>query len=200
MQQSLFIVISAPSGAGKSTLCDRLLEDFSDITYSVSCTTRPPRGKENDGEDYYFISDEGFRKRVKEGAFIEHAVVHGYCYGTLKSTVIEAMNEGQSVLMDIDVEGARQIRSYIAGADVSDPIQKGFIDIFIQPPSLDALRERLIGRMEDSEDVIEARLDSAEQEIRAASEYRYRIVNDDLEVAYRALCEILIAAGSQKIR
>ena len=199
MQQPLFIVISAPSGAGKTTVCDRLLEDFSDLTYSVSCTTRDPRGEETDGEDYHFVSEEGFSKRVKDGFFLEYADVHGSRYGTLKSTVIDALNEGQSVLMDIDVEGARQIRRYVAQTDNTDPIQKGFIDIFIRPPSIDALRERLLFRSEDSEDDIDVRLRNAEVEMNAADEYRYRVTNDDLEVAYRELCELLISVGSQRI-
>ena len=196
MQRPLFIVISAPSGAGKTTLCDRLLEDFPDLTYSVSCTTRDPRGGEMDGEDYHFVTPEGFERRVKEGLFLEHAPVHGARYGTLTGTVREALAEGQSVLMDIDVAGARQVREYAAKADASDPIQKGFIDLFIQPPSTEALVERLQTRGENTEEDISRRVHNAEVEMESASEYRYQITNDDLEVAYRELCELLIAEAS----
>lgn len=201
MQRPLFIVISAPSGAGKSTLCDRLLEDFPDMTYSVSCTTREPRGQEVDGVDYHFVSRDGFEERFKAGLFLEAATVHGERYGTLISTVEESLQEGQSVLLDIDVEGVRQIRRYASQAGPSDSIRKGLIDIFIEPPSIEALRERLINRAEDSSMAIARRLQHAREEIKAAGEYRYRIVNEELAVAYRELCELLIAeAGSRPDR
>lgn len=186
----LLIVISAPSGAGKTTLCDRLLEERRDLVYSVSCTTRTPRGEEVDGEDYFFLADADFRKRQAEGLFLEHAVVHGYRYGTLRETVDTALADGDSVLMDIDVQGAEQVRRAAMSAGES-LLGKGFVDIFIAPPSLEALRARLQARNEDSAEAIEQRLRNAEHEMARAPEFRYRVVNDDLEHAWRTLQEIV---------
>ena len=101
--EPILVIVSAPSGAGKTTLCDRLLEEIPEMVYSVSCTTRLPRGEEVDGEDYHFLSKTDFRARIEQGAFLEHAVVHGHYYGTLRESVAGALQDGQSVLMDIDV-------------------------------------------------------------------------------------------------
>ena len=133
----LLIVVSAPSGGGKSTLCDRLLASRHDMVYSVSCTTRPPRGREVDGLHYRFLSESEFERRVAAGDFLEHAVVHGARYGTLRHTVEEALRTGRSVLMDIDVQGAAQIRSALAARSVDDPLRSALVDIFIAPPSLE---------------------------------------------------------------
>jgi guanylate kinase len=183
----LLIVVSAPSGAGKTTLCDRLLAGRPDIVYSVSCTTRAPRGDEVDGVDYFFLSSEEFDRRLANGEFLEHAVVHGYQYGTPRQMVLEAMAAGRSVLMDIDVQGAAQIRRRVRETADGDLLKAGFVDIFIEPPSMDDLRRRLEARGEDSPDVIARRLRNAEQEMRRRDEFRFRIVNDDLEAAYRRL-------------
>lgn len=192
----LLIVISAPSGAGKTTLCDRLLQDFPEITYSVSCTTREPRGLEEDGEDYYFLTEEEFAAKVAEGAFLEHATVHGFRYGTLKEPIYEAFRDGQSVLMDIDVAGAAQVRDYVGALPDGDALKLGFVDIFIRPPSLEALRERLALRGEDDDATIERRIRNASGELDRADEFRYRVTNDDLEIAYRELCGIIgVATG-----
>jgi len=131
----LLIVVSAPSGAGKTTLCDRLIAERPDMVYSVSCTTRAPRGEERDGRDYHFLSEPEFDRRLRQGLFLEHARVHGYRYGTLRETVHAALTAGRSVLMDIDVQGAAQVRAAVGRADSEDPIAKGFLDIFIAPPS-----------------------------------------------------------------
>lgn len=187
----LLIVISAPSGAGKTTLCDRLLQDYPEITYSVSCTTRRPRGDEEDGVDYHFITPEAFDRHVKAGRFLEHAKVHGHCYGTLLAPVREALAEGQSVLMDIDVEGAAQVRAKVAALPAGDPMRRGFVDIFILPPSLEALRERLERRGLDDAGTIRRRLRNAARELRRAGEFRHRLLNDDLDHAYRDLCAII---------
>jgi len=187
----LLIVVSAPSGAGKSTLCDMLLQRMDNIVYSVSCTTRPPRGAEVDGEDYIFMTDEGFQQRVDNNEFLEHAVVHGYRYGTLRSVVDEAMKEGQHVLMDIDVQGARSIRKIVAGLPDDDPKKRGFVDMFIEPPSLEVLRERLKKRGEDSPESIEVRMKNAEKEMLYKNEFRYVICNDDLERAFNELYKII---------
>ena len=187
----LLIVISAPSGAGKTTLCERLLQDYPELTYSISCTTREPRGEEEDGVDYYFLSAAEFARHVKEKGFLEHATVHGFSYGSLKEPVYSAFAEGQCVLMDIDVEGAAQVREHIATLPPTDPMRAGFVDIFVRPPSMEALRERLEGRGEDDEATIERRLRNAEKEMARAGEFRYHVVNDDLEIAYRELRGII---------
>ncbi|MBT3191782.1 MAG: guanylate kinase [Verrucomicrobia bacterium] len=191
MKKPLLIVVSAPSGAGKSTLCDRLLAEHEDITYSVSCTTRCPRGEEVDGGAYYFLTSETFEVRAARGEFLEHATVHGNRYGTLKETVRSAMTAGKSVMMDIDVQGARQVRDALAGLSPDDAMVRGFVDIFIQPPSMLVLRERLEGRGEDAADVIERRLENAAQEMACAEDYRYTVVNDDLAMAQSEIREIL---------
>lgn len=188
----LLIVMSAPSGAGKSTLCDLLLQEFPEITYSISCTTREPRGMEEDGVDYFFLSKTAFEKRIADGLLLEHATVHGNFYGTPADPVREAIAEGQSVLMDIDVAGAAQVRAYVAGLPETDPLRAGFVDIFIEPPSLEELRNRLVGRGEDAPETIELRLRNAQGELDRAGEFTYRVVNDELDVAYRRLRDILL--------
>jgi guanylate kinase len=192
----LLIVISAPSGAGKTTLCDMLLQSYPEICYSVSCTTREPRLNEEDGVDYHFMPVERFKKLVAEGAFLEHAKVHDNYYGTLKTPIYDALRERQCVLLDIDVAGAEQVRTFVAALPPGDPMRAGFIDIFINPPSLEALRERLDGRGTDSEAVIEKRIRNAQQEMSRAGEYMFQVVNDDLDTAFRKLCDIInVRAG-----
>jgi len=191
----LLIVMSAPSGAGKTTLCDRLLQDYPEITYSVSCTTRDPRGLEEDGVDYFFLTPAAFAERVAARRFMEHATVHGNRYGTLREPVEEAMAEGQSVLMDIDVEGASQVRAFVEALPAGHLIRAGFVDIFVRPPSLAALRVRLEGRGEDSEEAMDVRMENAAGEMARADEFGHQIVNDHLETAYRELIEVIEAAG-----
>jgi len=190
----LMIVVSAPSGAGKSTLCNRLVEEFPKIVYSVSCTTRNPRGEEKDGVHYYFLSKKEFKERAKNGEFLEYAKVHGNYYGTLEDTVLFAMEEGCHVLLDIDVQGAQQIRDTLSRLEPRHPIRRGFMDIFISPPSLDELERRLRGRGTDDERVIRKRLDNAKGEMEHAEEYSCQVINDDLEKAYSDLKEIILSA------
>ena len=187
----LFIVLSAPSGAGKTTLCDLLLQNYPEICYSVSCTTREPRIDEEDGVDYHFLTPESFKRMLDAGRFLEHALVHGNHYGTLKEPVYEVLREGQCVLMDIDVAGARQVRDFIRQLPPGDKLKEGFTDIFISPPSPEELQRRLESRGTDRPEVIEKRLQNARQEMLQAGEYTYRIVNDDLDLAYRRLCDII---------
>ncbi len=193
----LLIVMSAPSGAGKSTLCDLLLQEFPEITYSISCTTRAPRGEEEDGVDYFFLSPGEFERWVAEGRLLEHATVHGNRYGTPAGPVREAFAEGQSVLMDIDVVGAAAVRRYVEALPAGDPLREGFVDIFIEPPSVAELRRRLEGRGEDSPESIETRLKNAEGELARAHEFAYRVVNDDLRMAYNRLRDILLVKGGE---
>jgi len=189
----LLIVVSAPSGAGKSTLCNRLVDEFPAVKYSVSCTTRQPRGGEKDGEHYYFLSKKEFKERIKNGEFLEWAKVHGNYYGTLEDTVLYAMEEGSHVLLDIDVQGAKQIRESLVRLDPRHPIRRGFTDIFISPPSMEELEKRLRGRATDEEKVIQKRLDNAKAELACAAEYSFQIVNDDLEKAYHELKTVILS-------
>lgn len=190
----LLIVVSAPSGAGKSTLCDRLVEEFPEVTYSVSCTTRAPRGDEKDGVHYYFLSKREFKGRIKNGEFLEYAKVHGNFYGTLEDTVLYAMEAGRHVLLDIDVQGTRKIREALVHLDSRNLIRSGFTDIFILPPSMEELEKRLCDRGTDEQKVIRKRLDNAKAEMECAIEYSFQIVNDDLEKAYHELKHVVLSA------
>jgi guanylate kinase len=188
------IVISAPSGAGKTTLLRRLLAACPDLVYSVSCTTRAPRGTERDGEAYNFLDRETFERKLREGAFLEHAEVHGAFYGTLRSTVVEALRAGRSIVMDIDVQGAAQVRAAVRAAPADDPLHDALLDIFIEPPSLAALRARLEARGEDTPEQIATRLRNAEAELRERGRFRHRIVNDALD---RAAAELIRLVSGQ---
>ena len=188
----LFIVMSAPSGCGKTTLIDLLLQEYPDLVYSISCTTRAPRGDEEDGLDYHFLTVERFRELLAEDAFIEHAEVHGNYYGTLRRPIEEVLAEGNSMILDIDVVGAAKVRHYVMHhLQPEDPLRAGYLDIFINPPSLEELRARLEGRGTDAPDVIERRLANAEGEMARAGEYMFQVTNDDLKLAYRRLCDII---------
>lgn len=190
-RKPLLLVLSAASGAGKSSLCRELLSRRSDIAYSVSCTTRAPRGGEIDGQSYHFLSQEEFRCRVAKGDFLEYAEVHDNWYGTLRQTVEDAMAQGNSIVMDIDVQGARQLRERLQQLPPDNLVRSGFVDIFIQVSSMEELRRRLAQRGEDTPEVIEKRLANAEREMAAVPEYRYTIVNDEFERAVAALLGII---------
>jgi len=189
----LLIVLSAPSGCGKSTLIDMLLDQYRDMIYSISCTTRSPRGEEEDGLDYYFMTHERFEKLLSENAFIEHACVHGNYYGTLKSPIEEALSEGDSVILDIDVQGADKVRRYVRSSEGGELLKDAYVDIFINPPSLEELENRLVGRGTDSADTIARRLANAQGEMERADEYMHQVTNDDLGICYRKLCDIIDA-------
>jgi len=183
--------MSAPSGAGKSTLCGRLLAERNDIVYSISCTTRRPRGNEVDGKDYFFLTEKEFEENVRAGKFLEHAVVHGHRYGTLRKMIDDAMRAGRSVIMDIDVQGAAQIRKFAGKLPDGDLLKKGYIDVFIAPPSVQVLKERMEKRAEDAPEEIARRLKNAELEMKSRKDYKYVVVNDVLDRAYGELKEIL---------
>ena len=193
----LFLVISAPSGCGKSTLIDMLLQEYHDIVYSISCTTRDVRGDEEDGIDYHFLKKERFEELIAEGAFLEYAQVHGNYYGTLRRPIEEVLAEGNSMILDIDVQGAAKVREYVRNLPNTDPLKIGYVDIFINPPSMEALRERLEGRGTDSADVIERRLENAEGEMARAGEYMYQVTNDDLSHAFKRLCDLIDALSGR---
>ena len=187
----LFIVMSAPSGCGKSTLIDLILQEYCDIVYSISCTTRAPRGEEEDGLDYHFKTKERFEELIGENAFIEYAKVHDNYYGTLKAPIEEVLAEGNSMILDIDVQGAAKVRDYVRALPNTDPLKIGYVDIFINPPSMEELRARLEGRGTDAQDVIERRLANAEGEMARAGEYMFQVTNDELAITYKRLCDLI---------
>lgn len=187
----LLLVVSAPSGAGKTSLCNELVRRMPRMIYSISCTTRAPRGTERDGEDYFFLSEQEFARRAGAGEFIEHAVVHGHRYGTLRRTVRDALAQGLDVLMDLDVQGARQIRDVCQSPQTDETIRRGFVDLFIAPPSMDELCRRLRGRSTDTEVVIEQRMRNAEREMLDRPLYRYCVVNDNFDDALEELIQIV---------
>ena len=176
------IVFSAPSGAGKSSLIKNIIEKSTgDIELSISATTRPPRDGEEHGRDYFFISDEEFNELRRSDSFIEHANVHGYQYGTLKSFVDEKIKNGTSIILDIDVQGFNLIRNAI----------EHNLSIFIIPPSIKELRKRLTSRGLDSSDVIEKRLSNAKTELKYAEQYDYIVLNDLFENTLSELVSII---------
>jgi len=193
----LFIVMSAPSGCGKSTLIDMLLQEYPDVVYSISCTTREPRGEEEDGLDYHFKSKERFEELIAEDAFIEYAKVHDHYYGTLKAPIQEVLAEGNSIILDIDVQGAAKVREYVRELPNNDPMKIGYTDIFILPPDMEELRRRLEGRGTDAQAVIEKRLANAEGEIARADEYMFKVTNDELDVCYKRLCDLIDAVSGR---
>ncbi len=179
--QGQIFVVSAPSGAGKTTLCQIILEKFSKISYSISHTTRSPRAGEEDGVDYFFISKEEFEERIQKNLLVEWAKVHNNYYGTSVDFIQNCIQKGKSLLLDIDVQGARQIKNCFPDA----------VTIFISPPSFKVLEERLRKRGTDAEDVILQRLDNAENEMAQKDFYEYEVVNDDLESAAKELTKIM---------
>ena len=193
----LFIVMSAPSGCGKSTLIDMLLQEYPGLVYSISCTTRAPRGEEEDGLDYHFHTRERFEQLIAEGAFIEYAKVHDNYYGTLKGPIAETLAQGDSMILDIDVQGAAKVREHVRALPNNDPLKIGYVDIFLLPPSLEELRSRLEGRGTDAPEVIERRLANAEGEIARADEYMFKVTNDDLAMAFRRLCDLIDALSGR---
>jgi guanylate kinase len=174
-------VITGPSGVGKGTLIRGLLERVPGLELSVSATTRPPRPGEGDGVDYHFLSDEEFDRRVANGDFVEHAGYSGHQYGTLRSELERRMAEGAGVVLEIEVQGARQIRAAMPEA----------VQVFIAPPSVEALRARLVGRGTDAPADVEARLATALAELEAETEFEYVVVNDRLEQATEELAAIV---------
>lgn len=193
----LFLVMSAPSGCGKSTLIDMLLQEYPDFVYSISCTTRAPRGEEEDGLDYHFKTKERFEELIREDAFIEYAKVHDHYYGTLKAPIEEVLAEGNSMILDIDVQGAAKVRDYVRRLPNTDPLKIGYVDVFVNPPSREELRARLEGRGTDAPDVIEKRLANAEGEMARAGEYMFQVTNDDLGHCYKRLCDLIDALSGR---
>jgi len=186
---SVFI-ISAPSGSGKSTLVHRLLATVPNLTFSISYTTRPPRSAETNGVDYVFISRQDFENRLARGEFLEHAEVFGNYYGTNRATFEQATREGRDLVLDIDVQGARQLKVAIPEA----------ISVFVLPPSREVLEQRLRARSQDSEEVIQRRLKSAAAEVRNYSQYDYVLINREIDDSAARLASIVEAERLRKTR
>jgi guanylate kinase len=180
---SKVFVITGPSGVGKGTLIARLLERLPDLELSVSATTRPPREGEVDGRDYHFLSEAKFDERIAADDFLEFATYSGNRYGTLRSEVRRRLDEGRSVVLEIEVQGARQVRAAMRES----------VQVFIAPPSPEVLRQRLEQRGSDSAQAIDARLEVAAQELAARGEFAHAVVNDDLDRAAGELEEIVRA-------
>jgi guanylate kinase len=174
-------VVSAPSGAGKTTLCKAARSRLPDLVYSVSSTTRAPRPGETDGQDYFFVSADQFRRGIEAGQWAEWAKVHDHYYGTSARFIDNHLASGRDILLDIDVQGARQILKRYPDA----------VTIFIMAPSLEVLRQRLVDRAQDDAAVIETRMQNAQAEIASRGDYRHVLVNDDLELAIDRFVSIL---------
>lgn len=182
-EKGKLIVISGPSGSGKSTVVNKAIQGRKDMCFSTSVTTRSPRPGEVDGKDYFFIDPQRFQEMVERDELLEHAQYVSHSYGTPRAFVEQKLNDGLNVILDIEVQGARQVREKMKNA----------VLIFIVPPSLEELRRRLVNRGTDAADVIEARLQRASEELKEADLYDYLIINDDLETAAREFTSILTA-------
>ncbi|MHB1421326.1 MAG: guanylate kinase [Bacillota bacterium] len=182
-EQGLLIVLSGPSGAGKGTLCHALLNIQPNMYYSISITTRLPRPGEKEGINYYFTSRECFQQMLSENAFLEWAEVYGNYYGTPRKPVEEKLNQGKDVILEIDIQGALQVKSGFSQG----------VYIFIVPPSLQELEKRIVKRDSDSPEAIRRRLNSVSQELNYISEYDYVVVNDEVDAAVAKIIAIIQA-------
>lgn len=182
-QRGNLIILSGPSAVGKGTVIEALMEEYQDVSYSTSVTTRLPRPEEEDGEDYFFVSKKRFNEMVENDEFIEWAKVHGNYYGTPKSYVEDTLAEGQDVILEIDIQGAVQVKKKY----------KEGVFVFLAPPSLKELKSRIHKRGTDSQKAIEVRMENATQEMEKAEDYDYIIVNDEVTKAVKKLKSIIIA-------
>lgn len=189
MLKGVLVIISAPSGTGKSTICRRLLQKNKDLKYSTSCTTRAPRPGEKNGKHYFFLTREDFKRKIERHEFLEWALVHDEYYGTPRSFIESSIKSGSSVLLAIDVQGAAAIRRK----------RPDSILIFVAPPSLETLRERLAARRDES-DSVARRLANSREEMAAAHRFDYLVVNDQLEKAVIQIESILVAENLRMAR
>lgn len=188
MRDGFLLVLSGPSGVGKGTVCERLLEKRDDIKYSISATTRKKRPMEINGENYYFLSLDDFQQKIEEGEFLEYAKVHGNYYGTPKSYVTETVDKGDIVILEIDVQGALQIKENYPEA----------VFIFLLPPDLKELRNRIEKRCTENKETIDLRMKNAQKELSFIDKYDYGIINDDVENAVKKV-ECIIEAEKLKV-
>ncbi|UCC99181.1 MAG: guanylate kinase [Phycisphaerales bacterium] len=182
------VIISGPSGVGKSTICREIIKRLDDVYLSVSVTTRPKSAAEVDGRDYWFVSEEEFQQRIDKGLLLEHAKVFGHSYGTPKEKIVEALEAGKVIILEIDVQGARQVKATFPEA----------VMMFILPPSAKELAKRMDHRGRDAEDVTEERLNGASAEIAAAWQYyEHMVINEDLQQAVDECVQIIKSKKSQ---
>ena len=186
----LLVVVSAPSGGGKTTLCQQLLAARPNLSRAITCTTREPRPNEEDGVDYYFLEAGDFLKRVQAGNFLEHATVFGNSYGTLKSEVLTKLRSGKDVLLNIDVQGAATIR---AAAETDVELQRALVSVFLTPPSLTILEERLKKRGTDSPTIIQKRLAVSRNEVAQWKNFDYLIISTSIPEDLRRMQAVLDA-------
>jgi guanylate kinase len=180
-------IVAGPSGSGKSTLIKRFLKEYPQWSFPTSVTTREPRAGEVHGDHYFFVSRDDFRQKMDQGDFLEWAAVYGLYYGTLKSTITQGLDDGKYFLKDIDIQGARSLIEILPSANLTS--------IFISPPSLSVLKERLMSRDSETQATLNNRLAEAEIEMQGASEFEHVIINDDLEQAYQQFKELLIQSS-----
>ncbi len=197
MTNPLLVLISAPSGGGKTTLCQQLLAARRQMTRAVTCTTRPPRKGEQDGVDYFFLDADSFLKRVQAGNFLEHATVYGNSYGTLKGEVLGKLRQGKDVLLNVDVQGAATIRQR---AEEDPELKRALVSVFLTPPSLEVLEERLRKRGTDSAAVIQKRLGVARQEITQWKNFDYLLISYSISEDLRRMQAIIEAEKMRPAR
>ena len=188
--QGVLLVLSGPSGAGKGTICEQLRNKRKNLAYSVSATTRAPRKGEVDGRDYFFVTIEKFKEMIANNELLEHAEIYGNYYGTPRSYVMSILDEGRDVVLEIDPQGALQVKESFPDA----------VFVFVVPPSLDELSKRIYKRGTDSEEVIKRRLSAATSELAYASKYDYIVVNDEVEKATNKVSNILDAERNRAVR
>lgn len=189
-RKGILIVLSSPSGGGKSTVLKKLLASDAGLDYSVSTTTRPPRKGEEDGKAYFFVSDEEFQRMIGEGRFYEWAHVHGYRYGTRRDIIEEKLRRGRDVLLDLDTQGALEVKRLAPESVI----------IFLLPPSMEVLEERLRARKLDSEETMQVRLKNAKDEIACAEKYDYIVINDKLADTIETVRSIIHAERHRNAR
>ncbi len=190
-RRGLLLVLSSPSGAGKTTISRKLFEEDGKLAMSVSVTTRPKRPGEIDGTHYYFVERAKFDEMVAQGELLEHAIVFGNCYGTPRGPVMQALDAGQDIISDVDWQGTQQLKEHV---------RDDVVTIFILPPTIEALKERLQIRAQDTPEVVQARMAKSSDEMSHWPEYDYVIVNDDLEQSVRQVQAILDAERKRRTR
>lgn len=189
-KKGLLLIVSGPSGVGKGTVCGEYIKRHPECFLSVSATTRPMREGEKDGVNYFFLTEEEFRKKIDENGFLEHAVFCGNYYGTPSENVMKMLNDGKDVILEIEVQGAMQVRSHYPEG----------VFIFVLPPSLEVLEERLRGRQTESEEVIKERLARAKAEFKFTEKYNYALVNDTIDNSVALLESVVNAEKASMAR
>jgi len=196
-RNGIILIISGPAGSGKTTLCDQLLEKFSNLRRIITATTRDPRPGEVDGKHYYFFNNEAFEQKIAEGAFYEHALVHGRRYGTLKAEVKRHQDGGHDIILNIDVQGAAAFRK---NAETDPVLAAHMKTVFIRPDSVDTIRERLRFRQSDNEAEIERRLKTAIEELDTAEEHDYILPTGSREQDFEIISSIYLAEKHRVVK